>query len=298
MKILIIGSKGFIGSHALLHFKSIGHVVYGCDVMVDYNEQHYFQVDATNSNFDEIFESVKFDVCLNCSGAASVPDSFVHPYRDFSLNVQNVYCLLEAIRKHNSQCKFVNLSSAAVYGNPPVLPIAEPMPAKPLSPYGLHKYYAEQVCQEFYLHFGVPTCSLRIFSAYGPGLKKQLFWDWFQKLKQSTHLTLFGTGRESRDFIFIEDIMCALNCVITNAPFQADLINVGNGKEIFIEEAIEIFRNESGVDFTFSFSNEVRKGDPINWKADNSILIALKYQQQISFSEGIKRYVKWVKGEK
>lgn len=298
MKILIIGSKGFIGTHTTQYFRDSGHDTYGCDVVVEYNDSRYFQVDATNASYEEMFSLHEFEACINCSGAASVPDSFVHPWRDFHLNVQNVYTILEAIRKHNPTCKFLNLSSAAVYGNPEALPVSESLDIKPLSPYGWHKRYTELVCDEFYTFFNIPTCSIRIFSAFGPGLKKQLFWDWFQKISVNDHITLFGTGRESRDFIYIDDLVQAIVCVVEGADFRANIINVGNAKEIFIKDAIEVFRKAHPKNFTYSFNNQVRKGDPLNWRADTSQLEAIGYKQQVKFEDGVNRYIQWLHAEK
>ncbi|HAT66577.1 MAG TPA: dTDP-glucose 4,6-dehydratase, partial [Flavobacteriaceae bacterium] len=149
MNILIIGSKGFIGSHCVRHF-AMEHDVWECDVVTDYNNDQYFLIDATNASFDEVFASQAYDVCINCSGAASVPDSIKNPQRDFMLNVTNVFKQLDAIRKHQPRCKYINLSSAAVYGNPKSLPIAENHQLQPISPYGNHKKMAEEVCKDFY----------------------------------------------------------------------------------------------------------------------------------------------------
>lgn len=294
MKILIVGSRGFIGDHLLRYFRAQGHEAFGCDVVVEYNDSNYFQVDATNASYEEIFELTPFDICINCSGAASVPDSFVHPHRDFTLNTRNIYVILDAIRKHQPSCKFLNLSSAAVYGNPDSLPVTEQMPSKPLSPYGWHKYYAEMICHEFYSYFNIATCSVRIFSAFGPGLRKQLFWDWYQKISQSSYITLFGTGKESRDFIFIDDIVNALACIIQRGEFRADVINVANGKEVIIADAIETFRAHWKHEFAYTFNNQVRTGDPLNWRADISKLEDLGYRQKVSFEEGLRRYVQWL----
>jgi hypothetical protein len=178
LRILIIGSKGFIGSHTIRFLsETMGHECWGCDVIVDYNNSRYFLADSTNGDFNELFTAIEFDVCVNCSGAASVPDSLQHPFRDFSLNTFNVIKILEAIRKHTPTCRFINLSSAAVYGNPLRLPISEKDECRPVSPYGLHKLSAEALCKEYYDYFKIRTCSLRIFSAYGNGLQKQIFWD-------------------------------------------------------------------------------------------------------------------------
>ena len=149
MKILIIGSKGFIGSHAYRYFKEKHSETYSADVAVDYSDKNYFTIDSSNSDFNEIFEKISFDFCINCSGAASVPDSLVHTTRDFTLNTFNVFKILEAIKKHAPNCKFINLSSAAVYGNPKKLPITETDEISPISPYGFHKKMAEEILTEY-----------------------------------------------------------------------------------------------------------------------------------------------------
>jgi len=298
MKLLIIGSKGFIGSHSIRHFRALGFEVFGCDVVVEYNDPNYFQVDATNASYDEIFSSHDFEACINCAGAASVPDSFVHPGRDFHLNVHTVYSILEAIRKNTPSCKFINLSSAAVYGNPAELPVAESSDTKPLSPYGCHKLYAELICDEFYRYYGIPTCSVRIFSAYGPGLQKQLFWDWYQKVKQATSITLFGTGKESRDFVFIDDVVQAVYCVLQHSSFKGDIVNVGNGKEVFIERAIEVFQEKSRMEFRYTFNNQVRTGDPLNWAANIAKLSSFGYKPKVGFEDGINQYIQWLEEKK
>ena len=295
MNILIIGSKGFIGSHCVKYF-SKEHNVCECDVVADYVSKNYFIVDATNADYSDIFQQQQFDVCINCSGASSVPDSIKKPQRDFILNAVNVHKQLDAIRRYNSNCKYINLSSAAVYGNPKKLPISETHKTNPISPYGVHKKIAEDICKLFYEQYRVKCCSLRVFSAYGEGLKKQLFWDLFQKRKANAKVVLYGTGNESRDFIHISDILQAIGCVITNGSFKSDVINVANGEEVSIKTVAnlfyEIYNSSSN---SVSFGGEERKGDPINWCADISLLKELKYNQKTSLKEGLELYIKWLK---
>jgi len=299
MKIVIIGSKGFIGSHALQYFLSkTGYECWGCDVLVDYVDEHYFLIDSTNSDFNEVFESSDFDVCINCSGAANVYDSLIHPLRDFTLNTFNVIKLLEAIRKHNPSCKFVNISSAAVYGNPSVLPVNEKADLQPVSPYGYHKLQAENICEEFHRFYKLQTCSVRIFSAYGNGLKKQLFWDVAQKLLNNDKVVLFGTGNESRDFIHINDIAKAIELVITKGLFNAAYYNVANGEEITTRDAAEKLQSLLGYHNRLTFNGEVRKGDPLNWRGDVTALKALGYSKSVSIDEGLNYYVQWLREEK
>jgi UDP-glucose 4-epimerase len=297
MNVLVVGSKGFIGEHVFDYFSAGSHYqTWGCDVAVDYSASRYFSLDASNSDFVELFESIPFDVCINCSGAASVPDSLQHPLRDFSLNTFNVIKLLDAIRRHRADCRFINLSSAAVYGNPVDLPIKENSQLLPVSPYGLHKAQAEALCESYFKHWKVSTCSLRIFSAYGPGLKKQLFWDLFQKAQQTRdEIELFGTGEETRDFIFIEDILRAIDLVIESASFCGESINVANGVQISIKEAVFSFYELLGWKGNIKFKGENRIGDPLNWMADISELTRLGYKQKVGLKIGLSEYVRWLR---
>ncbi len=292
MKILVVGSRGFIGSHCV-EFFSRKHEVWGCDVSLDY-APNYISIDAVDSDFQSIFQQNKFDVCINCSGAASVPFSIERPYNDFKLNTLNVFKLLEAIRLFSPACKFVNMSSAAVYGNPEVLPIKETCCLNPVSPYGIHKAMAENICKEFYIFWGINTVCLRIFSAYGPGLKKQLFWDMYNKVQSQPKIVLWGTGKETRDFIYIKDLVRVIELVVEKGVFDGNAYNVANGEQRSISEVADIFVKILGKDNCVNFNNQVRKGDPLNWEADITRLKSLGYSSEYSLEKGVKDYVEWV----
>lgn len=295
MKYLIIGSKGFIGSKLKDHLVKNKNEVWGADIVNDYiHIENYFLIDASNSDFKSIFEKEHFDVCINCSGAASVPHSIKNPMRDYILNTVNVFKILNAIKKYQKSCKFINLSSAAVYGNPKFLPIKENAISAPLSPYGIHKLQSEEICKEFYDFFEVPTCSLRIFSAYGEGLNKQLFWDLYKKTKTQEKISLFGSGKESRDFIYILDLVNAIELVSKKSNFTGEVINVANGEEVFIEDCVLKFYNLFDEKIEYKFSGEIRKGDPNNWIADISTLKRLGYKREYNLENGLQNYYQWL----
>ena len=295
-KVIIIGSKGFIGQHLVNYFSESGYEVWGADVIVDYVDTgKYFLIDASNSDFNSLFQKEQFDLCINCSGAASVPDSLNNPLRDYYLNTVNVYKILSSINSYQPDCKFMNLGSAAVYGNPRSLPISEKESPSPLSPYGFHKLQAEQVCDEFYRFFGIKTNSLRIFSVYGEGLKKQLFWDLYKKAKTGKSFELFGTGNESRDFINVHDLVRAIMLIAENAEFNAEVINVANGEEILIKDAVSVFFSFFKGEVSYAFSGNVRKGDPVNWRADISKLKSFGYMKSVDLTSGLRNYFEWVR---
>jgi len=295
-KLVVIGSKGFIGK-AVLHFFSLleGYDCWGCDIVVSHSEPQYFQIDATNSSYSELFENIHFDLCINCAGAASVPDSLINPLKDFSLNVLNVIRILDAIRKYVPNCKFINMSSAAVYGNPTTLPVTEFQMLAPISPYGIHKMQAEQLCTLYYNFWKIKTCSLRIFSAYGPGLKKQLFWDLYQKSLKANMVELFGTGKETRDFIYVDDIVQCIELAFKKAPFKGEAVNVANGYQCTIGEASSKIYDAIGWKGSIKFNNQVRPGDPLNWEADISTIREWGYVNKFDLKSGLEKYAKWLR---
>ena len=294
MKILIIGSKGFIGSHCVEYYIAKGFDVWQADVN-ESKDKNFSKIERHNSDFSLPFKEHQFDVCINASGSAQVGFSFENPSKDFELNVVNVQKILVAIRDFNSGCKFINFSSAAVYGNPQFLPITENSSCKPLSPYGFHKLQSELLLTEYHKFFGLKTCSLRVFSAYGSRLKKQLFWDLYQKAIQDEVISLFGTGNETRDFIYIDDLLQIMDLVIQNSTFQGSIYNVASQVETTISEAAQVFLNEFSPEKKVAFNGKVKMGDPNNWLANMENLKNYGFKPQFNLNLGLKKYVEWLK---
>lgn len=296
MKILIIGSGGFIGSHLAGHYASSGeHSITGCDTSPASQLASYFQVDKFTFSYDELFRNNDFDVCIYAGGNGSVPYSISNPDEDFQLNTFALERILSSIRKANSHCKFLHISSAAVYGTPEKLPVKEDSAIHPLSPYGWNKFLAEGICRKYTSFYGIPTLSMRVFSVYGERLKKQLFWDIYQKYLSGKEITLFGTGHESRDFIYISDFVRATEVLIKKADFNGSAINVAGGTEISIRDAAMTFAEALDPEMKFVFNNITKSGDPVNWKADISQLSKYGFESKISLREGLKNYAKWLR---
>ena len=291
MKILIIGSNGFIGSNAIQYFSRMGNEVSGADVYPSENNCPFYKIESA-SDYNFIFKMREFDVCINASGSATVGYSFANTFDDFVLNSVNVFHLLDAIKKNNPECKFIQLSSAAVYGAPDELPIRENTCPSPMSPYAYHKYLSEIICMEYFNIFNIPVCPVRIFSVYGPGLKKQLLWDIYQKSLKSDIIELSGKGTESRDFIFIEDLLQAFDCIIKSDDFKGQPVNIGSGNEITISSLANLFIDMISPGKKIIFNNHVRPGDPQQWKANISKLNHWGFSTKFSLKEGLSNYIK------
>lgn len=294
MNVLIIGSKGFIGHHLTRYLKNNEHKVHEADIVHDYGTPNYFLLDGRNENLEQLFQWDSFHVCVNCSGAAVVSKSFKEPLHDHQLNTLNVYRHLVSLKKYQPDCKYVTMSSAAVYGNPEQLPVSEEQTLKPLSPYGLHKKHAEELVQFCCENFGLHAAILRIFSAYGPGLKKQLFWDLYQKSKESSKVSLFGTGQETRDFIFIEDLCQLIELIIKHKTIGCEIYNAAKGEKISIADAVKVFYKLLGFNGEYQFEKQSMAGYPSQWVANIEKANELGFKPQFNLHEGLEKYNQWL----
>lgn len=292
--ILVIGSQGFIGSYIVQHFLSDGLEVYGCD-LVEFNTEkyHYQKISILSSDFEKIFLKNNFDVCINASGSGNVGFSVENPISDFEANSLAVIKALDTIRKYQPTCKYIHISSAAVYGNPKQLPVNESDLLAPLSPYGYHKMISELICKEYHHLYQLQISILRPFSVYGNGLKKQLLWDICQKLHQSDKITLFGTGNESRDFIHISDLVKLIDLIIQKSTFDCNIYNAASGVETTIKSLALIFEKQFNETKEISFSGQVKQGDPLNWVSSTDKLQQINFSTAVDFETGVINYLKW-----
>ncbi len=294
MNVLIIGSEGFIGSHCVEYYLEQGHSVTGVDICSKENITYPYFFHEQGNGYDTVFQDVEFDVCINASGNGSVPFSFENPLADYTANCSELFSLLQAIQKFNKSCKIIHLSSAAVYGTPEQLPVKEHYHTKPQSPYGWNKLISEHICIEFVRIYQLQIAITRPFSVFGPGLRKQLFWDIFERSKHNYNIELWGTGNESRDFIFIDDLIKAFDLLLKHAPMQGEIYNLATGEEVSIRTVATLYCNMINSDIKVAFNKNARIGDPLNWKADINKLTQLGFLPETTLENGLKKTVEWI----
>ena len=107
-------------------------------------------------------------------------------------------------------------------------------------------------------------------------------------------ITLWGTGKESRDFIYIDDIIQIIDLAIKHSTFNGEVVNVANGRQETISNIVNIFLLLLNNDKPVTFNGIERKGDPINWEADISTILKWGYKSKVDINEGIKRYILWI----
>lgn len=295
MRVLVLGSNGFLGGHVSNLLGNLGHTIIGADIIEGGGSNHIF-IDPIQPDFERVFQTANADFCVNCTGAASVPESFSNPHHDYILNTLRIAQMLEAIRMVSAHTKFVHFSSAAVYGGSyGYQAIKEDVQLKPLSPYGWHKKTAEDICREYSCYFGLGTISLRVFSAYGPNLRKQLFWDLYQKVSHQSKVELFGTGQEARDFIYVEDLVNALSAILLHGDFDGRAVNVASGTATKIETAAHLFLDSLGSKKEIIFTGAERAGDPSYWQADISYLKSVGFSPQFDLQSGLSCVADWLR---
>lgn len=297
-KVIITGCSGFIGSHLVDYYISHGYEVFGLDIKVNKNDRinlNLIECNLQSSNMEELYMKISPDIFIHCAGSANVGKSVEYPEFDFDSNVTVLYKTLSALLRADLNPKFIFLSSAAVYGEPKVLPIKEDSVLNPISPYGLHKKMCEDLCRYYRDAKKQNISVIRIFSAYGEGLRKQILWDMYQKYLNKGYLELYGTGNETRDFINIKDLIQAIYLVASKN--ETDFVyNVANGEEISIGDLAWEYGSLLNLEKDKIFFNgKVKAGDPLNWRADISKLKSLGYCKNIDFNDGVKSYVEWVK---
>lgn len=298
-RVLVTGANGFIGNKVAFCFGERGYEVIGWDRQEKQNPVQIKNLDMSCTlKIEDGLLDANPDIIIHCAGNADVGKSVQNPEMDFYGNVVITRNLLFALHKlEMDNTRLVFLSSAGVYGNPKELPITEETELNPLSPYAVHKVMCEDLCTYFVKNYGMDIKVARIFSAYGNGLKKQIFWDMYTKASKTGKLDMFGTGNESRDYIHINDVISAIYILATTTSDQV-VFNVANGEEITIREATKIFAEHAGVkEENITFNGIVREGDPLNWKADITKIKKLGYQKSVSMKDGLLEYYKWARGQ-
>ena len=300
--VLVTGAAGFLGRYVVRLFKEFGLTVVGVDNVAQENAplsylDAYFRFDLPDPEFATAVRGAAPAILVHCAGRASVGLSVTEPAGDFYSNAVVTFEILNALRSVAPKCRFIQLSSAAVYGNPLTRPVCEDQPLAPISPYGFHKMLSEQLCIEFASLYGVPTASARIFSAYGPGLRRQVLWDVCQKALVGNTIVLQGTGRETRDFVHALDISKAVYAIALKAPMEGEAYNVASGREVSICELASMVVDAVGHGGGVEFDGQVPVGNPLNWRADIARVGALGFTPSVSLERGVRSFADWCRAE-
>ncbi len=238
------------------------------------------------------FKNIHFDAVIHCAGSGSVSLAYQQPLEDYHRSVTSVLAGLEFVRTtQTKKTRFVLASSAAVYGNQNAV-LTELSSLNPISPYGLHKQAAENICAEYSQYFDVKCSVVRLFSVYGPGLQKQLLWDAANKFKNSKY-DFFGTGNEMRDWIHVEDAVQLLSKAALKDQTAFEIYN-GCNHHASTREVLALLASSLKAKLNPQFNGEVHLGNPERLVGNHEKATRLlKWTPKISLENGLIGYAKW-----
>lgn len=296
-RILVTGGAGFIGSHLVEHLVAAGAPVTVVDNLATGCLEHLEAVAAKVKLVVGDLEDVlrlkrirleEYGCVFHLAANSYIPPSVANPAFDFHANLQNTFALLEALRQTANAPGLVNVSSAAVYGNPVRLPIRETDPTIPIAPYGVSKLAAERYVAVYSLLYGLRAVSVRLFSIYGPRQRKQVVYDLFRKLHANPkRLEILGDGSQARDFTYVQDVVQALVLVATAAPNHGEVYNVASGTTHTIAELAEACCRVSGLRPEIVYTGQIRPGDAERWTVDISLLKQLGFDPRTNLDTAL-----------
>lgn len=296
-RILVTGGAGFIGSHVVEMYEADGWDVTVVDdlstgVRSNLANAHG-RIDLLEGDIGEALRTrridvSRFDLVVHLAANSYVPWSVEDPRRDFALNIGNSFELLEAIRAAEPKPRLVNISSAAVYGDPDKQPMKEADPTFPISPYGVSKLAAERYVAVYSRLYGLRAASLRLFSVFGPRQRKQVVFDLIGKCRDNPNrIAVHGDGTQERDFVFVTDVVEAIRVVADRAPAKGEVYNVASGTTVSLAHLLSSVCRACKVQPEIAYSGSVRPGDAQRWYPDITALRAIGFAPATHLDAGV-----------
>lgn len=312
LEVIVTGAAGFIGSHLSEHLLEKGHKVIGIDELNNYYDptlkRKNINILKNYDQFSFIQQSIEaldwkplvnnIDYIFHQAAQAGVRASWGDNFRDYvNRNILSTQILLESLKESKSLKKLVFASSSSVYGDSYQLPTTENINPKPISPYGITKYAAEQLCNLYYVNYGIPIVLLRYFSVYGPRQRPDMaFHKFFKSIIESQPITIYGNGLQTRDFTFVKDIVSANMLAAMSDKCTGEIINIGGGSRLGLLSVIEQMENIVGEPINKIYLNS-SQGDATHTAADISkAKRLLGFFPQTNIKNGLKEEWEWIKG--
>jgi UDP-glucuronate 4-epimerase len=308
MNIVVTGAAGFIGSHLSEALCASGHNVLGLDCITDYYDPkekqrnlaalsqqpgfRFEQVDLRTADLRPLLDQAA--VVFHQAGQPGVRKSWSTGFNDYcEHNVKATQRLLEAAKAVETP-RFVYASSSSVYGNALAYPVVETDLPRPFSPYGVTKLAAEHLCCLYAANWGVPTVSLRYFTVYGPRQRPDMA---MRRLADAavfgSPFSLFGDGRQVRDFTFVSDVVAAnLAAGFEDVP-PGSVMNIAGGSHAEMSEVITLIGELAGAPVVLN--REPKEAGDVQ-RTGGSIDRAhelLGWEPVVSLRDGLTAQVEW-----
>ena len=308
MNALVTGGAGFIGSHLSEQLLDQGARVRAIDAFTDFYPRPLKERNLQHLRGRDNYEFVEGDLreldlakqlegithVFHLAAQAGVRRSWGTEFSVYTgLNVDSTQRLLEACAKRPIE-RLVYASSSSVYGDDVQIPMVETALPQPVSPYGVTKLAAEQLCHLYYVNFGVPCVSLRYFTVYGPRQRPDMgFNRFFTAILQGKPLIQYGDGLQTRDFTYVADAAQATaDAAVRGVPGR--VYNIGGGSRVSLREVFDLIARVSGRKVTID-QQDAQKGDMRDTYADTSRARAdLGFAPSVTLEEGLRQMWRWM----
>ena len=290
MKILIMGSEGFVGQN-LVHGLSKNHDIFRSD-QIDSNEKNYFKCDITNFNsVEKIVKDVDAVIHLTAHSLVSSLDGSI---TNAQVNILGLLNLLEACRK-NSIPKVIFTSASSLIGEPSSFQVNEKHDPKPKTAYGITKLTSEHYLRLYNELYNLDYTVFRFFNIYGPFQKNGLIPSIYKKIQNNEPITIFGKGDQIRDYVYIEDILSFFEKSAVSKVGNGTILNMGTGIGTTILDIVktmsQILKIEPKIEF-----QDARPGEIGNFVSDTTLLKeTFDLIPNTSVEAGLRKSISWLK---
>jgi UDP-glucose 4-epimerase len=311
MKALVTGAAGFIGSTLAEQLIADGADVVGLDCFTDYYPRpikernlsglaaapNFRFVESTIQNADLAALLKDRTHVFHLAAQAGVRKSWGRDFAVYTVNnIEATQVLLEAACGAPTLERIVYASSSSVYGDHVAMPMREDARPQPVSPYGVTKLAAEQLCYLYHVNYGLPTVSLRYFTVYGPRQRPDMgFHKFLRAAVRGESITVYGDGEQTRDFTFVHDAVAAtIAAAVRGVPGR--VYNIGGGSRVSINQVFEMIGRVSGRPPRITV-DPAQKGDMRHTYADTSLAQAdLGFRPAVGLEDGIAAEYRWIAG--
>lgn len=300
MRFLITGAAGFLGAPLANRLISAGHRVVGLDDLSTGDPERLSQevhlVRGDINDRPKLWSLLKeVDCVYHLAARVIVPESVLYP-RDYNqVNVGGTVTLMEAMRDVGVR-RVVFISSGTIYGNQKMQPVRESNRPNPRSPYAVSKLSAEYYIRSIGDLWGIETVCLRVFNAYGPGQRMPptnapvIPYCIRQAIDHGT-IVVHGDGKQTRDYVYVDDVVDAMESASSVPDINRMIINVGSGNETSVSEVIKRVVEITGAKPQIVM-NKTHYSGPSRMCADLGIARRkLGYNPKVSLKEGLKRTI-------
>lgn len=308
-KVLVTGGAGFIGSHLCERYVAEGYTVVCLDnfltgslgnirALLSHKSFKLVNGDVRDSNLLEKIVSSGMDIIIHLAAQIHVDRSIIEPRETYEANVFGTLNVLELARRYDVE-KLIYASTSEVYGPAQYVPMDEKHPLDPPHPYGASKVAADRMCHSYIQTYGANVCIARLFNTFGPRQKDTGYGGaisiFAKRVLGDRPPIIYGDGKQSRDYLYIEDAVRAYESIVKYKKPIREPINFGTGKDHSILEIankiIEMFGKKGKIKpvHVAARPGEVRRLVADNRKAKE----LLGWEPRCNFDEGLKSFVEW-----